>query len=127
MASWANVHQSAYLQSASLFRARRLLMHALNEPSGEAAKRFFHTDLNIELESLNRHPATPQEEAGQEASDELPHEYNWSAAAFSSVDYGYIVPPWCMVPTSLHSGLCPPACNLVYQDENHHHAHLPVV
>ena len=57
----------------------------------------------------------------------FPLEYNRSAAALSGVDVGYIVPPWCMVPSYSPSCLGPHAQNAVYQTENPHHAHPPVV
>ena len=127
MAIGANAHHSAYLQNSSFLRAWRLLMHDLDEPSDEAVEGFLRTDLDTEPASLNVRPDTLQEEAGQEASDELPPEYDRSAAAVSSVDYGYVVPTWCMVPTYSPLGLGPPACNLVYRGENPQHAHPPVV
>ena len=60
----ANVHHSTYLQNASFLRARRLLMHDLDEPYDEAAERFLRTDPDVEPESLNVCPETPQEVAG---------------------------------------------------------------
>ena len=47
--------------------------------------------------SLNVRPETPREEAGQEASENLPFEYNRSAAALSGVEAGraYLLVTWC--------------------------------
>ena len=55
----ATAHQSAYLQSASFLHARRLLMHDLDMPSDEAAKRCLCTDPDVEPESLNVCLETP--------------------------------------------------------------------
>ena len=90
MAIGANVHHSAYLQNASFLRAWHLLMHDLEKFSDEAAEGFSRTDLDTERASLNVRPGTPQEEAGQEASDELPLKYDRSVAAFSGVDYVHV-------------------------------------
>ena len=90
MAIKTNALLSIYLQNASFLRAWRLLMHDLDKPSDEAAKGFLRTDLDTEPAGLNVRPGTPQEEAGQEASDELPLKYDRSVAAFSGVDYVHV-------------------------------------
>ena len=65
--------------------------------------------------------------AGQEVSDGLPLEYNWSAAALSGVESGENIPPRFLVPPYLPSALGPHAQNVVYQNENPHRAHPLIV
>ena len=109
------MHITQLTYKTTFLRARRQLMHDLDGPSDAAAKRFLRLDLATEPESLNVCPETPQEEAGQEATDVTLLEYNQSTAASSGVDYGYIVPVLC--------GLGPPARNIFYWGVTPHHAH----
>ena len=103
MAVGAHALHSVYMQGVSFLRARQMLMHDLGKSSTGDAERFWRTD--PKPESLNMRPESPREVAGQEASDNLPFEYNRSAAALSGVESGESIHPRYLVPPLFALGL----------------------